>query len=296
MPNTLAHFGIQTLTSKAVFRPADVKWIGLGCLIPDLPWITQRVLRPLEIIDPIDLRLYVIIQSSLFMCLILSGAIGLQVKNGRRIFFLLAFNCLLHLLLDPTQLKWANGTNLLAPFSWLLTNFGSYWPEQLPALLLTLAGLIIFPFFAWKDRAREILFILHWQRQAAGLLLLCLYLLLPLFLLGGPLAADNHFTATLRNPQRTGRAIEIDRKPYHAQQSTIDTISGEQLTVTGSNLPKQDTNLSIKGVFIDNNTILISKYHVHSPLRDLYSKIGISLLLASWLVALFTKRIRVVRV
>ncbi len=296
MPNTLAHFGIQTLASKAIFRPADVKWIGLGCLIPDLPWITQRLIRPLEIIDPIDLRLYVIIQASLFMSLILAGAISLQAKNGRRIFFLLAFNCVLHLFLDPTQIKWANGTHLLAPFSWQLTNFGSYWPEQLPALLLSLAGLIIFPFFAWKDRNREILFVLHWTRQAAGLLLLCLYLLLPFFLLGGPLASDNHFAATLKKQQRTGSTIEIDRKPYHAQQSTIGTISGEQLKLTGLNLPEHDASLSVKGIFIDNNTILISKYHVHSPLRDISSKIGISLLLASWLVALFRKRIRVIRV
>ncbi len=295
MPNTLAHFGIQTLTSKAVFRPADVKWIGLGCLIPDLPWITQRLIRPLAIIDPIDLRLYVIIQSSLFMSLILAGSISLQVKNSRRIFLLLALNCVLHLFLDPTQIKWANGTHLLAPFSWHLTNFGFFWPEQLPALLLTLAGLIIFPIFAWKDRDREILLIRCWKRQAAGLLLLGLYLLLPIFLWNGPLAADNHFAATLKKKQRTGNTIEIDRKPYHARQSTIGTISGEQLNLTGPNLPKFDTNLSIKGIFTNNNTILISKYHVHSPMRDIYSKIGISMLLLSWLVALCRKRIKVVR-
>ena len=295
MPNTLAHFGVQTLTSKAVFRPADVKWIGLGCLIPDLPWITQRLIRPLEIIDPIDLRLYVIIQSSLFMGLILAGSISLQVKNSSKVFFLLGFNCILHLLLDPTQIKWANGTHLLAPFSWQLTNFGCYWPEQLPALLLTLAGLIIFPVFAWKDRDRKILLVLSWKRQAAGFLLLILYLLLPFYLFNGPLAADNHFAATLKKTQRTGCALEIDRKPYRAQETTIETISGEQLKLIGNNLPKHDAKLSIQGVFTDNNTILVSKYHVHGPMRDVYSKIGISLLLASWLVALFTKRIRVIR-
>jgi len=296
MPNTLAHFGIQTLISKAVFRPVDVKWIGLGCLIPDLPWITQRLVRPLALFEPTDLRLYVIIQSSLFMSLILAGSISLQVKNGSRIFFLLALNCVLHLLLDPTQLKWANGTLLLAPFSWQLTNFGFYWPEQLPTLLLTLAGLIIFPFFAWKDRDREILLVRHWKRQTAGCFLLGLYLLLPIVLWNGPLAADNHFIATMKKQQRTGSTVEIDRKSFLAKQSTISTISGERLKVTGPDLPKLDANISIKGKFTDNNTILISKYHIHSPMRNLYSKIGISLLLASWLVALFRKRIKVVRV
>jgi hypothetical protein len=294
MPNTLAHFGIQTLTSKAVFRPADIKWIGLGCLIPDLPWIIQRLIHPLNMVDPIELRLYVIIQSSLFFSLLFAAAVSLQAKNSSKIFLLLGFNCLLHLLLDPTQIKWANGTHLLAPFSWQLTNFGCYWPEQLPSLLLTLAGLIIFPVFAWKNRHREILFIRDRKRQSTGFLLLAIYLLLPLIFLNGPLASNNHFTATLQAGNRTGAFIEIDRKPYHAATRTILTLSDEQLKIQGDNLPKHDTKISIQGNFIDNNTILISKYHVHSPMRDIYSKIGISMLLISWLLALFDKRIRIV--
>ena len=167
MPNTLAHFGIQALTNKAVFRPVDVKWIGLGCLLPDLPWITQRLILPLNMVDSIDLRLYVIIQSTLFFSLILSAAISLQVKDSKRIFLLLGFNCLLHLLLDATQTKWANGIHLLAPFSWQLINFNFYWPEQLPSLLLTLIGLILFPIFAWHNRHREIEFIMDRKHQAA---------------------------------------------------------------------------------------------------------------------------------
>ncbi len=278
MPNTLAHFGIQTLISKPAFQSPDIKWIALGCLIPDLPWITQRLILPLHIVDPIDLRLYVIIQSSLFFCLILSTAIGLQVKNCSKIFFLLGFNCFLHLLLDPTQIKWANGTHLLAPFSWQLVSFGTYWPEQLPTLLLTMTGLIIFPVFAWKDRNREIFFLLDRKRQITGFLLLVLYLLLPVYFFQGPLAADNHFAATLKKTQRTGCSIEIDRKPYRAREATIGTITGEQLQLIGNNLPEHDTKLSIRGTFVDNNTILIAQYHVHNPMRDIYSMLGIVML------------------
>jgi hypothetical protein len=292
MPNTLAHYGIQSLISKGVFRPADVKWIGVGCLIPDLPWIFQRLIAPLHAVDPIDLRLYVIIQSSLVMSLIFAGALSLQVHRSTRLFFLLAFNCLLHLLLDPTQTKWANGTHLLAPFSWQMTNFGFYWPEQYPALLLTLAGGILFPLFARKDRNREILIIAGRRQQLAGISLLALYCILPLFLLHIPLKADNHFTATLRLEQRAGHRIEIDRQPYQAKQKTIETMSGEMLQLRGADLPRHDAKMSIQGKFIDNHTILISKYHVHSPLRDIFSLVGISMLLISWLVALFKKRIR----
>lgn len=294
MPNTLAHFGIQTLTNKAVFRPADVKWIGLGCLLPDLPWITQRLIHPLDMVDSIDLRIYVIIQSTLLFSLILSAAISLQAKDSRRIFLLLGFNCLLHLLLDPTQTKWANGTHLLAPFSWQLISLNYYWPEQLPSLLLTLTGLIIFPIFAWQDRHREMVFILDRKRQTAGFLLFASYLLLPLLLFNGPLQANNHFSATLKNKDRTGAYIEIDRRPYKAGVSTIKADTGEQLQLRG-NLPEQNAIISVQGNFTDNNTILISKYHVHSPMRDIYSGIGISMLLASWLVALLSKRIRITR-
>lgn len=293
MPNTLAHFGIQTLASKGVFQQVDVKWIGMGCLIPDLPWITQRLIHPLSIVDPIDLRIYVIIQSSLFFSLILSAAICLQVKNSSRIFFVLGFNCLLHLLLDPTQIKWANGSLLLAPFSWQLTSLGWYWPEQLTTHLLTLAGLMIYPIFAWRDRHREVIFILDKKRQAATGLLLATYLLLPLLLFNGPLQANNHFSATLKNQtDRTGAYIEIDRKPYLSNNKTIAAYSNELLKLTG-NLPDHDAILSLQGRFTDDSTILISKYHVHTTMRDIYSQLGIFMLLVSWLVALLNKHIKI---
>ena len=293
MPNTLAHFGIQTVLSKAAFRRTDSKWIGLGCLLPDLPWISQRLIYGLHIVNPVDLRLYVIIQSSLFMTLILAAAISLQVRYSRRIFLVLAGNCLLHLLLDATQIKWANGIHLLAPFSWKLINYGSYWPEQLPALMLTLAGLLLFPFFVWKDRNKTVTVLCRAKRQTAGCVLLAIYLILPCFLLSGPRKANNHFTATLISGQRTGQYIEIDRKPYRAEQHTIESLSGERLHLRGKNLPRKDTTLSLQGTFLSQNTILISKYHVHTPLRDTASIVGISMLLASWLVALLGKRITV---
>jgi hypothetical protein len=293
MPNTLAHFGIQSLFSKALFSRADIKWIGLGCLIPDLPWVGQRFVYWLNIVNPVDLRLYVIILSSFFMTLILAAAISLQVQSSRKIFFLLSCNCLLHLLLDATQIKWANGVHLLAPFSWKLVNFGSYWPEQLPALLLTLAGLTLYPLLAWKDRNRKITILNSGKRQLTGSFLLCVYLVLPCLMLNGPLQENNHFTAVLTANQRAGLPMEIDRKNYHADSHTIEIFTGEQLTLQGKNLPGQDATLSILGKFVAHDTILISKYHVHTPLRDVASMIGISMLIASWLVALFNKRIRI---
>lgn len=297
MPDTLAHFGMQILVSKAICRQADVRWIGLGCLIPDLPWILQRL--TLSFADPIDLRLYVTVQSSLFFCLLLAAALSLQLQaeDGRQLFLLLALNSLFHLLLDPFEIKWGNGTLLAAPFSWQMTRFAWFWPEQLPTLLLSAAGLLVFPFFAWRDRRREIRFIRDRKRQAAGMILLLAYLLLPLVLLNGPLLADSHYAATLQDrSSRAGKVIEFDRRPYRASSRTLDSYSGDQLRLQGGSLPEEDGIISLQGHFIDNETILVSACHVHSRLRDQSSELGIFLFLIIWLVALCEKRIRMVRI
>ncbi len=132
MPNTLAHLGIQTFCSKAIIPKADFKWIALGCIVPDLPWIVQRIIRFAGLgVDLYDLRLYCIVQASLAFCLLVAAAVSLQVRDSGKIFLLLLLNCIFHLFLDASQLKWANGIHLFAPFSWDIINFGLYWPESI---------------------------------------------------------------------------------------------------------------------------------------------------------------------
>jgi len=43
MPNTLAHLAVHGFATRAVLRGADLKWVFVGCVIPDIPWIIQRV-------------------------------------------------------------------------------------------------------------------------------------------------------------------------------------------------------------------------------------------------------------
>jgi hypothetical protein len=293
MPNTLAHFGIQSLISKASQKKAAIQWIGLGCLLPDIPWIVQRLVLPFHRVDPVDLRLYVMIQASLFMCVILAAAISVLAQESKIVFFLLSGNAFLHLLLDATQIKWANGVHLLAPLSWNLFSLGWYWPEQMPTLLLTLAGLLLFPFFVWKEKKRSLTLFHTPKRMAASGGFLLLYLFLPCLLIHQPFQEDNHFTRTLRSTNRTGLYLEIDRKPYHADKHTIEVFTGEQLTVTGSNLPAKNCTLSVQGMFTDQSTILLTKYHVHNRFRNIASAVGIFLLIISWLVALLNKRISI---
>ena len=45
MPNTLAHLAINGLATRSLIRGANLKWIFLGAIIPDIPWILQRVVK-----------------------------------------------------------------------------------------------------------------------------------------------------------------------------------------------------------------------------------------------------------
>ncbi len=87
MPNTLAHLFVQGVATRSLLRGADLRWICLGCVIPDLPWILQRVVWRLNlaVLSPYDLRLYVIVQSSLIACLVLCGAFAMLSVEPRRV-------------------------------------------------------------------------------------------------------------------------------------------------------------------------------------------------------------------
>jgi len=110
MPNTLAHLGIQAVATRSVIKSADLKWICLGCVVPDVPWILQRLVSALNSgVDPYDLRLYAIVQSSLAMSLVLSAALAAFSRRPRTVFAILAFNATFHLVLDALQTKWGTG-------------------------------------------------------------------------------------------------------------------------------------------------------------------------------------------
>ena len=123
---------------------------------------------------PYQLKLYAIVHSSLLGSMILFAAIAALTTKPGRVFTLLSVNAFLHLLLDATQTKWANGAILCASLSWRITNFGLYWPEEWP--------------IATKPTSKKMV--------AAGVSLqLCVEL--PPLIWSGAVAADNHFVRTL---------------------------------------------------------------------------------------------------
>ena len=283
MPNTLVHIGIQGPLNSLLCKGTSSQWMLLGCVIPDIPWITQRALKFVPGLDTYTLRLYSLNQASLFFCLVLAAALALTTRTPLRIFLLLGFNSLLHLLLDATQIKWANGVQLLVPFSWSLLRFDWSWPEHLAYYAATLAGLL---FLAWNWRkiaATD----LQLARPQAGKTLIILCLLL--FYSSGPflffkqaLQADNHFCGTLMNPtERIGKKIELDRAVFSSEKKEIRAFTREIFALRGP-LPGTSGHLSVQGNFIDANTIQVTAFHQHNQYRAQAASLGLLLIAALW--------------
>lgn len=293
MPNTLAHLGFQALITRGIIARADLGWIWLGCIIPDLPWIFQRAVKALPLdTSPIDLRLYAVVQSTLLFSLVIAGAFAFLAPRPKRVFAILALGCVLHLMVDATQTKWANGVLLFAPLDWRLLNLGLYWPENWPSHFLGFLGLA---YFCWAtigigptalrprfpSTGRCIVFVA----------LLGLYVAGPVPLIPAAEAADLHYAKTLRDvTARPGRSIEFDRAgivraPDGSAELTVWT--GETFALTGQLIPDSARGASIQGRFVDAKTVEISAFHLHpAGTRDLLTVLGLGLVGAWWIAML----------
>jgi len=288
MPNTIAHFAINGLFTRAVISHADFKWIYLGCVIPDLPWILQRIINSLPVsIDLYDLRAYCVAQSSLLICIFLCMAFALLTKQRSKVFIILIIGSLLHLILDAVQIKWANGVQLFAPFSWSLLRFDFFWPESLGTYLLTGAGVLYFIINIRKSiqpNCDEFKFTVKFL-SFSGILMLA-WLVLPLAYISSVYAADNHFISTLKDVQnRAGKKIEIDRNNYFLSDGAakLKTSYGDFITLENIQV-ENGALISLQGKFIDNHTIYVDNYHIHSKFRNYASMLGLACVLLIWLL------------
>jgi hypothetical protein len=296
MPNTLAHIGVQSLIGRAVIRGSDVKWIWAACVIPDLPWILQRALRTaLPGLDAYDVRLYAIAQGTLAVSLLLAGALSLLAARPARVFAILAMGCVLHLLLDAMQTKWANGVHLIAPLSWELLNWGLFWPEDRATLALTALG-IAYAGFAAVTLREDLGDLVRPRggRLAAAALLAALYLALPAALMPQVMAADNHFVRTLREvAERPGRPVGFDRASVTIEDGRpiLRAWTGERHPLSGA-APAKAGTVSVRGRFVDRSAIEVIAWHAHPPgVRDAAATAGLAVVLAWWVAcALRTRR------
>lgn len=288
MPNTIAHIAVAGILTRSLIKSADLKWIFLGCVLADIPWILQRLVHVIQWQpNPYDVRAYAITQSSLLLCIILSLALALVARDSLKVFFILALGSLIHLLLDATQIKWANGVLLLAPFDWHLFKLGYFWPESLITYALTAAGAGYYVYsinVATQPTRDE--FNTELLRWITACLLIFVWLILPLVWLKQPYQHDHHFISTLENSAgRAGKLVEFDRNYVVVQDGipTLRTAFGELLVL---NEPVGDHGnlVSIRGKFSDNHSIDVQHSHGHTRFRDRASMVGLLLVLLTWFV------------
>ncbi|WP_163336263.1 hypothetical protein [Desulfopila sp. IMCC35008] len=289
MPNTLAHLGIQGILTRSLTKKADLKWIYLGCVIPDIPWIMQRVVHVLlPDLDRYELYLYSGVQSSLFFCLIFSAGLSLVTRRTGFVYLILSVSCLLHLLFDATQIKWANGILLAAPFSWKVISFGFYWPESAITIGLTALGLT-YVLLKWR------MFLLSpssgltrkYLSLVAAVFCLAAYLGMPFLFREEMLAANNYSIATLRDKQkRTGKLVAFDRALLLVEKDRVllRNFNDELFEVDGLVQGLNSSVISIKGRFTTPYRIEVSAYHLHpAGRREIASIVGLALVVSGWL-------------
>ena len=286
MPNTLAHIGVQTLITRGLFKQADLRFVLLGCIIPDLPWILQRLVALLSMVDAYQLRSYAIAQAALFMCIPACIGVAVLTQQKAKTFVILLFGCVLHLLLDAMQTKWANGVHLFAPFDWSLLNFGWYWPESPITYILSALGPVMVIYY-WRG-----LFLtpvpLHFAVKPVVLsvLFFLVYFVGPVLSMNAVWHADNHYVATLAQPEKAGKYVEIDRRPLRLDengQATLRGIAGEDFKLDQHF--ENPAKVSIKGQFKSDWVLQITQVHYHQgALRDWFSYLGLLAVLMSFVV------------
>jgi hypothetical protein len=293
VPNTLVHFATQGAASRGLWRHVDARWIFLGCLLPDLPWILRRVVVGLGVpVDTYDLRLYTMAQASLAVTLLLCAALAAVTVAPRLVFGILGLNALLHLLLDATEIKWGNGVHLLAPFSWRMTSFDLIHGEGLFLLVLTVLGVALVGWEIARWRSPGIPLDLGPKRLAVAAALAAAYLLLPLVFLGGVEASDSYSVRTLREySARPGRTVGLDRTSFIAGSDGgwVEMWNGERVRATGP-VPDHDAGVSLYGTFLEPDLLRVDRYVEHRRGRDWPSYLALLLLAVLWLRPLLPSR------
>jgi hypothetical protein len=288
MPNTLAHIAINGITTKFLIRKSDYLWIYLGCIIPDFPWILRRLIQFISpSINGYFLQSYLIIQASLAVSILLGLIFSFTSKNIYRTFLILSLGSILHLLLDPIQIKWANGVHLFAPFSWELINYGIFWPENIITYILTFSGLLFFLININSSIKTKFKLEITLNRIILILLLSTIYFLSPLLFIQNIKEKDCHFVSTLENvDERVGKYAEFDRKSVNYDDFSnnywIESFNRDRIELLNiKNLASN--NVSVKGRFLTENRFYVEEFHENWEIfRDGASYLGILLISMLW--------------
>jgi hypothetical protein len=279
------------MATHEVLRDADPRWMYLGCVIPDLPWILQRILLvAVPGIDPYALWAYLVVQASLFGGLLVCTAAALLTDRFWRTCAILEGNAALHLVLDALQTKWGSGVHFFAPVSWTSTNWGLFWPESIVTYGLTTLGVL---YIVWHGRAsiRQRLNLIRpgGVRLAGIVVLLAVYFTIPLFLLHGPVEADAHSLKALHvSAERVGHRVALDQARY------VNTPDGPRLELYKGRVQlrvekldvQPPATVSVRGVLTGADTIRVTDHYVHAGrMRDYPSYLGLAFIAFVWTIA-----------
>jgi Tol biopolymer transport system component len=285
VPNTLVHFAAQGVASHGLWRRLDPRWIYLGCLLPDVPWILRRVVVGFGVlVDPFDLRLYTMAQASLAGTLLLCAAIAAVTAAPRLVVSVLGLNALLHLLLDATEQKWGNGVHLLAPFSWRMTSFDLVAGESAIYFALALAGALLVSWDIARKRPLASAFDLRPARLAASTCLAMAYFLFPLPFLRAIEESGSYSVKVLREVDaRLGRPVSLDRTAFFATPAggVVQLWTGERVRAVGD-LPAHDAMVSLQGTFLAPDVLSVDRLVEHRHDRDWASYLALLLLALVW--------------
>ena len=292
MPNTLAHIALHSLTFHRVRVPFVI--ILLGCFIPDIPWILQRLYLGLGLgEESVRTVAYFTAQASLAVCLIACIALCTLFDRWKIAFPVLMAGCAVHLVLDALQDKWGNGVHLLAPFDWTLQSFPVVGTTTALITVISIAGLL--PFVGFKrirSDARSITF--SRVRMTIGLVVALTYLLLPMLFIDAVIESNARYLSLLAAPEtRTGELIELDREQLYAdgEEYLITTPVGEDLRIASSPEPLVPGETSLRGYFVSSTALRVVEVRREHGHRDTLSIVGLSLILA-WLFAVAVARVR----
>ena len=279
------HFAAQGAASRGLWPRLDARWIYLGCLLPDLPWILRRAVVGLGIpVDVFDLRLYTMALASLAGTVLLCAALAAATAAPRLVLAVLGANALVHLLLDATELKFGNGVHLAAPFSWRMTSFDLLPGESRVYMALAAVGALIVVWELTRPRNKFVPFVWSLPRLAASALFLAAYLAFPLPFLGAVEASGSYSVKTLREVDaRPGRTVRLDRTAFHATPAggVVQLWTGESVRATGE-LPARDGTVSLEGTFLAPDVLRIDRLYQHRQDRDWPSYVALLLLAVLW--------------
>jgi len=265
-----------------------------GCLIPDMPWILQRLAVASGLISPsARSSAYFIAQASFLFCVVGSLAIGAIHRLWLPAAAIASFGCAIHLLLDSLQDKWGNGVNFFAPFDWSLQSFGVLGVETALVATASLVGVI--PFLATrriKDDAGALDF--TGTRLGVFIAAIAVYLVAPTLLVSDVIEANVRNLRTLSSPDgRAGKALELDREEVSitADASYISTHAGETLTVASAPYPLTEGQYSVRGRFISDDAVSLEQIRRESEYRDVASVVGL-VMMGGWIAGVLWVRIR----